>query len=311
MILLGPIIGGYLVRKDVMLLTLFGLCLLTVKRFITGKTFSWPGFILLNSASIAAILSHESYGFWAIPSVFLCILCRKHSKNVVTYTAGGIAGSAIYLLPSFLAFFACLVFKGSESQAISIHQAWQNLEGLIPPSSLLSRSLPSGAIDALGWTTSQGLFLSASTLNHFSLGIWIPAAWFLTIYICIQFFITDQDPQHVEAKRFIVLYQFLFISPLFILGWDFGRWIFLWITSSALLYGYLPSALDPNLLNTNSFMTVGRLMKKVNGSFPLHGKQQILLLLLGIPGCCWSVKSFLASTPIGYPLKVLKLVFAS
>ncbi|WP_322771759.1 hypothetical protein [Synechococcus sp. CBW1107] len=190
---------------------------------------------------------------------------------------------------------------------MAIHQSWQSLEGLIPSRAALSISLPPGAIEAIGWTTSKGLLLSISTLSDFRHGIWIPAAWLLTIYICIQFFIADKEPQYIEKKRFIVLFQLLFISPLFVLGWDFGRWIFLWITSSALLYGCLSSSLGPNLFNANSFMAVGHMMKKLNRSFPLHGNQQMLLLFLGIPGCCWSIKSFLGSTPIGFPLKTLLL----
>ena len=59
--------------------------------------------------------------------------------------------------------------------------------------------------------------------------------WMLSIFICAQIFIGDKNKLNRKLKLSILLLQFTFVSPLFLLGWDFGRWIFLWISSSIFL----------------------------------------------------------------------------
>lgn len=311
MMLLGPIIGDYLVRKDTMLLTLFGFSLLSTEKFIGAKKCSWLGLLIVNILSIIAILSHESYGFWAIPGLFLAILYAQSRNTETQLKEIRVTSVGIYLLPSFTAFLACLICKGSELHALTIHQSWQSQADLVPSIGALARSLPTGAIEAIGWTIHKGLSLSKATLNDFSYGIWVPAAWLLTIYVCIQFFIADRNPEHVATKKFIVLLQLTTISPLFILGWDFGRWIFIWITSSALLHGYFPKNINLNSFNIQSLKRFNNLINKLNSNLFLHRNRKAMLLFLGIPSCCWTAKDFLASTPIGYLVNVLNLVLST
>ena len=76
LILLGPIADNYLVRKDVMLLTLFAISLASF-RFLRSK--DSPGLIglsVINISSTTAILSHESHGFWALPALAAHIFCE-------------------------------------------------------------------------------------------------------------------------------------------------------------------------------------------------------------------------------------------
>ena len=307
MILLGPIIGNYFVRKDTMILVFFGLCLLAIQRFESPKKPGWPGILLINATSIAAILSHESYGIWAIPSLFLSIVYMDSKKHSTATTFEKGRKAVLHLLPSILAFFTCLIFKGSGNHALAIHESWQELGHLIPSKEALLENSPLGAIDAIGWSTIEGLGLSISTLNNFNYLIWIPAAWLITIYLCIQLFIADKNPQAVIVKRLIVLFQFLVVSPLFFLGWDFGRWIFIWMTSSALLYGFLSTNSKMNILDINELKSINELAAKLNPGLPASGNRKLMLLFFGIPECCWTLKSYIASTPIGFiPASIAK-----
>lgn len=76
--LASPLIGGYMVRKDCFNLVLLALSVLLI-RWSVVKTSSSFGFYFASGASgllgVAGVLSHESYGFYALPSVLAAILC--------------------------------------------------------------------------------------------------------------------------------------------------------------------------------------------------------------------------------------------
>lgn len=303
LILLGPIIGGFFVRKDVFVVAVYGICLMSIQLFNAKKRL---GAVVVNALCIIAVLSHESYGFWGLPSllILLSVLPAK-TDNSMSWMPR-IIRSCFYLLPSIAAFLLCLVNKGSAADALVIHRTWQDLAGLLPSIGALSSNLPTGAIDAIGWSTRQGLRLSYSTLNDFSFLIWVPAAWMLTIYVCIQLFVGDKNAQDVDLKRLIILFQFLMVAPLFVLGWDFGRWIFLWISSSALLYGFMSSCCKSEALNIVDSLSRGGIARRIAPGIALDGTSRLYLLFLGIPECCWSLKGFVFSTPIGFSLGIAR-----
>lgn len=299
MILLGPIIGNFLIRKDVLALALYGLSLFAINAFKSGRL-SIYSILPVNLLSIVAILSHESYGFWGLPSLIVAFALLLAKFNGLRLWGVNLARSCFYLFPSIATFFFCLAHKGSAAVALAIHESWGGLTDLLPSYGAISSQSPTGAIDAIGWTTRQGLGLSYSTLNDFSFLIWVPAAWMLTIYICIQLFVGDGQKHDADIKRILVLFQFLMVAPLFILGWDFGRWIFLWITSSALFYGFSCSCFETEDLNVFRCLWGGGLTSSIAPGFSIDKSSKLSLLFLGIPGCCWSLKGFLLSTPVGF-----------
>ena len=63
---LAPILGNFLIRKDVFGIILFACCTL-----IIGKKKDFKNFFLINFISSIAILNHESYIFYALPSLFI------------------------------------------------------------------------------------------------------------------------------------------------------------------------------------------------------------------------------------------------
>ena len=306
LILLGPIADNYIVRKDVMLLTLFAISLASFRFLQSKDSPRLIGLSVINISSTMAILSHESYGFWALPALAASIYFANDNKkkNSRLRSLRKAILTFICLSPSIAAFIFCLLFKGSELQAMTIHESWKELAELIPSKIALFQSTPDGAIGSIGWTTIKGLSMSISTLRSFSLGLWVPACWMLTIYICFQLFVGDKGFKDAELKRQIAFFQFLTLSPLFLLGWDFGRWIFIWITSSVLLYSFSPVSSKPNIFFIYRMDTLNHLLLKLFPGISLEGNRRRLMLFFGIPHCCWTVGRFLTSTPIGYSVKL-------
>ena len=138
-------------------------------------------------------------------------------------------------MPSIFSFLLCWFFKGDITHSLMIHQSWQSLAAIIPSVSGLYEKEPSGAIAAIGWGTSQ--VFTSSLISQFNLFIfWHPGMWLLTIFISIDFIGKKKDLNQ-KLKRTIVCSQFVAFIPLFL--FDIGRWIFMWLTSSALLFSFL------------------------------------------------------------------------
>ena len=72
------------------------------------------------------------------------------------------------------------------------------------------------------------------------------------------------------------------------LGWDYGRWIFIWILSSILIYCTCSEE-----LKSFKFMQDILLSYDVLEDFLLtihiHKRSKILLLFFAYPHCCWSL----------------------
>jgi len=101
----------------------------------------------------------------------------------------------------------------------------------------------------------------------------------------------------IEKGRFLVilLLQLLSIFPLFVIGWDYGRWIFLWTSSSCALYFLGLNWSHPFLeRSTREVIHYYQMIR-----FPWV-PQRWHLLLFGIPLCSWSLFSYLQATPFGY-----------
>lgn len=306
--LLSPVVLGsaayqnFIVRKDGLGVLCFILCLLVSKKIGSTKL----KFITLNLISSFAIVSHESFIFFGIPAI-LIVNTEVHKFRFTGYLRE-LFSTSLKLFPTFLIFFITAYAHGTKETAILINQSLLDLWFQIEPNNPCNCFLrPGGSIDALQWSTSQGLSLSRSLVHAYSHGIWVPLAWIITIAIC--FFITINFYREIPASlgvesnsldrklRLItsLLFQLLVIFPLFILGWDFGRWIFIWITSSIAFFAFnnesLPTPLELLSTKIRGALTLG---------FPYYKLNYWPLLFIGIPECCWSVYKLIQSMPLGY-----------
>tara|TARA_B100000242_G_C43048972_1_gene489867 strand:+ start:865 stop:2157 length:1293 start_codon:yes stop_codon:yes gene_type:complete len=309
LVLLGPISENYFIRKDVFIVFLYGLCLLTLKKLKEDKINRFTSIVLINLYSLIAILSHEVFFIWAFPSIFLLVI-QVNSLQKYKYKSSLII-TLLNLLPMVIAFICCIIFNGDSEKSLLIHKDWQNLSNLIPSDILLSQDFPTGAIAAIGWDTKAHFLLSKSTLTKFNLNIfWHPAMWLLTIYFAIRLFLGVEGELLNQKKRLIICFQFLFILPIFLPGADYGRWIFMWITSSVLLIGYLEKVQETDIfLKKINIFKIEKNLKKLLPDIRSYKQYYILILSIGIPHCCWSVGRYVISNPLGFAFKNIIFYF--
>lgn len=276
-----PIYSDFIIRKDVLGLLLLAVSFLVIR--------SWAGikkYIAVTTLLTFGVLNHESIIFYGFPIIILAEICVNKKvewkRNLVPY------------FPLFLAGLAVFINKGTPDNALRITYFW-NYFFTEKYSEFCCYSETPAAIDAIGWSTQFGLSLSLGLLNEFANGfIYVPLAWILTIFLCLQF--GSWSLNKAVARQFsrIFLLQLFFVSPLFLLGWDLGRWIF-FITVSSLLWVscFREVEISNKYLDyLDSLIHLGpRLNQKELGFFGL---------IVGVPHCCWSLGNVILSTPLGY-----------
>jgi hypothetical protein len=208
-------------------------------------------------------------------------------------------------------------FHGNTSVARAINSSWHHLWVSIHSANCCSDE-PQAAIDGLQWTPHHALSLPAHVLGEFSFGIWAPLAWLITIALCFFFLVqflgvdasgsalTNIDPLEKTRLGGILLFQLVAVSPLFIVGRDFGRWIFLWTASSLTIFFF---RLDSDSQVFQIFRKIAARLTRSKLLMQVHPRPWYLLVF-GIPACCWSVRRMADSSPIGYYIvKVCHVVF--
>jgi hypothetical protein len=288
----NPVINEFWVRKDILIVLIF----LIVMYFALNKSKYY--LILVNLFLIIGILIHESIAFFTFPILLLIV-----SNNTIFYqnktTIKSILISASQLLPSFIAFLATLYHHGSQIVANKIWSSWNS----IPFPQGNPAQIPY-AIDGLTWTKERAITIMISTLKNFNDGIYAPLAWLLILSL-IYFISTNTDKMNLERLSIkplkminktnisnILIFQLLTVIPLFVMGWDYGRWVFFWITTSFAIIVLVPekklAVLFPSIIAT--------LSSKINyimDSFLSKSRGFLLLLciLIGVPVCSWNLFS--------------------
>ena len=302
LILLGPISEDYLVRKDVFLVLIYGSCLFTLRKLYFKKISIFPSIFIINLLSIIALLSHEGYGIWALPSLFLLIFF--YIKKYIGNTLKSLFCSFVLKIPSFFTFICCIIFKGNQYNAVSIHNSWKELKYIMPSTGLIDSVNPDGAIAWIGENLNSTFQLSISSLSKFNLLIfWHPLMWFLTMFFAIRLFSGLKEDPFQNFKKLFILIQLIPFIPLFIIAHDYGRWIFIWLSSSCLLFSLIITIFKKDSINYEAKIKRLKTFKKL---FPVIKNQKnynAIILLIGLPHCCWSLGRYLISNPIGFTIK--------
>ena len=272
-IFLAPIIGDFLIRKDLLLLLIF---LISLKLLKSKR----PNLVFLNILNVFGMLIHESFAIYALPIQFF-ILNNKNDflkKNSYTF---------FNLLPSFCLFIICQIFKGDQNQAISIHQSWLNKSFLFPFENL-NYEIPLGAIDAMSWDFIKVLKILLEALTDFKGILWVPLAWITTTIILASFFLGDNSGKDLKIKSFIMYFQFFPFAILCFSGWDYGRWIFIWILSSILIYCTFGEDLKSYKAIQKKLIRYD-FIEEYFLKIEIHKRSKILLAIFAYPHCCWSL----------------------
>ena len=271
-VFLAPVIGDFLIRKDILLLLIFLFNLKILKS-------SNPNTFFLNILNIFGILIHESFAIYALP-IQLFVFSNKLDifKIKIILTK---------FIPSILLFVFCLIFKGDQSQAMLIHQSWINKSFLFPFENL-NYDLPLGAINSIGWDKQDVIKILLASLKEFKGILWIPLIWLITAIFSASFFLGDFSGKDFKIKSFILSFQFLPFSILCFSGWDYGRWIFIWILSSILIYCTFGQEIKSFKFMQNILLRYD-VIENFSLNIKIHKRSKILLVFFAYPHCCWSL----------------------
>lgn len=303
----SPILNNFWVRKDVLLILIFILVI-----FFSLKETKWS-IVFVNIFLVLGILIHESIGFFTLPFLALLLFRKlknsKNSSNLKTFFV-----LILQLLPSIFAFCLCLMNKGSWYISNQIWNSWKPIQ--FPIQSIDNSTVPT-AIAGLSWSLKTGLTFAIKTLKNFNDGIYAPIAWFL-ILVLIYYILINSNWLNVNFKSVVrnglnrihlsrvLIFQFVSICPLFILGWDYGRWIFYWVSTSFAIIILLPH----EMLQTLFPNSITLISKKITDTFDStlgnsNRQTYIMILLLGVPTFSWELSYFLHSSPLVIVLRFI------
>jgi hypothetical protein len=234
----NPLSNVFMVRKDVIMALFFiGIVYLAIKR----SKFSVLG---LNILMVLALLVHEAIAFFCIP-ILVLLLMSEGQRGIKSFSL-----SLLKLAPSIILFILLISIKVSTGDTSAIWHSWQKVPF---PYQNAAAITPQSAVNALSTTLGDGLSYLKHTLTDSYNGVPAMLAWIIAISLCYIIIINSshiyiawvKTEKHnnfnTERISAILLFQLCSVIPLFIIGCDFGRWIFYWIVSSFVIYLMLPS----------------------------------------------------------------------
>lgn len=272
------IFNQYYHRKEMFVLNLFMLILLIIK--INTKT--KITFITTATFSILMILIHEGIAMIAI--AFIVLILKKKSY----FSAYMLKTYSIIILLSFV---GVIVSAGNDTASNLI---WSNLSEF--DRSLIS--IETNAITAIGWSLFDSFFKTTQVLIFSgSMFLW---SFYFAIFIWTFLAIFKIEPNRLNlrfstVKEFLLKEKYFIVIPiLFIVGFDWGRWIFSLFHLSFFSFLILNNQINKN--KTWSFAI---------GAF-------ILVSLLTImPECCLQMEGTTVSSNYYRVLKSIQLTLQS
>ncbi len=295
-----PVINNYWVRKDVLLMLIF----ISLIYFSTKKSNIY--LVLINLIFVIGLLIHESIGFFGFP---ILLLLLSSTANAEKSFSKSLFVSSIKLSPALLTFLLCLYYKGSLSISEAIWKSWSKVPFKIQSAD--TTTIPA-AIDGLSWSFEKALSYTKNTFTNFNDGIYAPIALFF-ILVLIFYYLTnvissDKEKSFMYKQNIstILLFQFLTIVPLSIIGWDYSRWTFFWVTSSFVIFILVPNErlvnLFPKIFSSMSL----KITTFLDAIFiQVQGLVYIIPLVIGVPICSWSFDYYFQSTPIVIVLRFI------
>ncbi len=222
---------------------------LALKQYCT-KVFIW-----FNLLCIPITLIHESIVFLSLP---LNIIITISFVSLRLSLRQSIVSSLAVYMPTIIAIMAGFVWKGDAAVALHICESWQNLNILE-----CGKKVP-GALDAIGWSLRDGISLSWSIVKAERGKVF--TQWLLIFISNLVFLLfassniisnlldkskPDGDRRLTSStkKKLYASFSFKYViipmivsAPLYMIGWDWGRWFFL----VAISYSFC--SLTPNLI---------------------------------------------------------------
>ena len=268
-----PIYSNFLIRKDVFGVLCLLLTLLLIKEKLNIKTI-----FLTNFLCIIAILNHEAFIFFGLPIIILTL--NLLNKNKILSIIG-----LIKIFPSLVISIFVVFFHGTPEISKNILASWNVfISNNFIECCYLKKDF---AIDSIGHGIEGPMGLAKTVLGHWSVGIlYVPLMWLLTWFVSM--IAIGQVGIHNTSIRknfyLVAIAQTIFIFPLFLLGWDFGRWLFYIFVSSVSWV----------LVFQDKFFKIP--LKKFNTVKENNIIVIIFLLFFSVPSCCWTLQKYFKNT---------------
>jgi hypothetical protein len=235
--------GDFYPRKDF----LFLLFVLAVAVLAERRRASTAVLLAVTFAGSAALsLIHEGFLFIGAVPIALVLYDRfaEHGRPRASIVAW------FYLIFCVLLFTVASLFKGDAATVTAIwHSIGAANRAIIAPDSLPGGGIPAGGIEALQLSLLQGMdmpwaYLRTGLIWYWVLGLVASAA--ICLYVAAA---PDPDGRRASLARAAVLYGTIVAgtAPLYLLAWDWGRWIVAANVAFFFLYDrlrYLPPPLE-------------------------------------------------------------------
>jgi hypothetical protein len=199
----------YYPRKEMFVLNLFMLILLIIRLKIN----KFMAYVITVVGSVLMILIHEGIAMIAI--AFLVIIYKKELN--VTKKILRMYASLVFLTFSFVIFTA-----GSDEVANSIWTGLSEFDRSLIPADL-------NAIIAIGWSLWDSFMTTQIVIFSGSMFLWsfYVALLIGTLIIIFQINLKNFDLSLAAIKSFLINEKYFLVIPiLFVVGFDWGRWIF-------------------------------------------------------------------------------------
>ena len=200
----------YFHRKEMFVLNLFVITLLTL-RFKANENFT---LIISTICSILMILIHEGIAMISIP--FIIYVFKKKLDNSKKFLN-------IYKPIVLLVFLTIIISSGSDSSSKVI---WENLSEFDKNQIVINPN----AITAIGWSIFDS-FLNTTQILIFSGSMFLWTFYFfisgVTLFVIFNINLKEFYLDYSKVKSFLIKEKYFLVIPvLFIVGFDWGRWIF-------------------------------------------------------------------------------------
>lgn len=317
----NPILNSFWLRPDSLLVILFIVMLYILRK----SKFNILNLFFINALFIAAVLLHEIFIFIALPITILLVSysLRKNFLQRCNNIFISYLYACLCLIPAFITTLFVVTNSGSPEIASTIWESWKNVP--FPNDFLTWASADEypGAFEGMTKTMQEGLSqYSGEFIVWFYEGLYGPlmiAATICTVYFilininCLNNKILCFKPQDNNNKSLIssvLILQLIAIIPLYILGWDYGRWIFFWVTSSFALILIVPADVLQQAIPRCLIVISNRVSCWTTQTLgQSKGVIVLLCIIIGVPFSLWGVQEYFDTSLIYILFKNLSIVF--
>ena len=222
----------YLDRKEIWIYSVLGLIFFSTRAF---GFYNLKNILVINFFSVLMTLHHELYAVFIIPLMLLIVILSG---------VGHLLRSMALIAPTFITLLLVINHSGDLSIVNLIKESYSVKFGIDV----------GGAIDALGWSLESTHSLSRRMITEGSLQYWLYHVIFNLVFLTI--FATYKS----KTVRDFFIYMTVIFTVLSVTafaayaGWDWGRWISMFVFIS-IFFIYIASSALSNVAHTNFFNT--------------------------------------------------------